>query len=110
MRALIAVVAMLPVLAVAGPIRDAVDACHRDAQFAQHARGAYEHSVGKEAFAVQNIRPDVFPRARLNDAMDLLDIGYNYRIVDAYGYAFARCMKQKSREEPATTSYKLPGE
>lgn len=110
MRTLIATLAMLPCLAFAGPVTDAFNACHKDSQFAQGARGALEHGVTKMDFAVENIKPSVFPRSRLEEAMDLLDIGYNYRIVDAYGYAFARCMKQKSREEPATISYKLPGE
>ena len=110
MRALIAALAMLPCFAIAGPVTDAFNACHKDSQFAQSARSALEHGISMRDFAVENIKPSVFTRSRLDEAMDLVEIGYNYRIVDAYGYAFARCIKQKARAEPFDRNPKLPGE
>lgn len=110
MRALIAVVAMLPVLAVAGPITKAVDSCHSASQFAQYARGSMEHGVGIERFISEQIEPLKKKGIYTDYLSEMAGIGYNYKIMDAYGYAFARCMKQYARDEPIELNPKLPGE
>lgn len=109
MRALIAGFALLPCLAMAGPITSAVEFCHGKSQFAQYARGSMEHGVSIDRFIVEQIEP-LKKYGNTNYLSEMAGIGYNYQILDAYGYAFARCMKQQARAEPVEMNPKLPGE